>query len=49
MDGFVVVIVSPLAGLLADSVGFGQTCGSAVVIFAASAMLLALSPRARVT
>ena len=47
----VVVIVSPIAGLLADSVGFGQALGSAVVIFAASALLLALSPfrRARVT
>jgi MFS family permease len=47
----VVVIVSPIAGLLADSVGFGQALGSAAVIFAASALLLALSPfrRARVT
>ena len=47
----VVVVVSPIAGLFADSVGFGQALGSAVVIFAASAMMLALSPfrRARVT
>lgn len=47
----VIVVVSPIAGLLADSVGFGQTLVFAVVIFAASAILLALSPfrRARVT
>ncbi len=47
----VVVVVSPVAGLLADRVGFGQALGFAVVIFAASALLLALSPfrRARVS
>ena len=38
------VVVSPIAGLLADSVGFGQALGSAAVSFAASALLLALSP-----
>jgi MFS family permease len=47
----VLVVVSPIAGLLADTAGFGQALGLAVVIFAASAMLLALSPfrRARLT
>lgn len=47
----VIVIVSPIAGLLADRVGFGLALGAAVVVFAASALLLALSPfrRARVT
>ena len=47
----VVVVVSPIAGLFADRVGFGQALGSAVVIFAVSALLLALSPfrRARVS
>jgi MFS family permease len=47
----VLVIVSPIAGLFADSLGFGQALGSAVVIFAVSAMVLALSPfrRARVS
>jgi predicted MFS family arabinose efflux permease len=40
----VLVVVSPIAGLLAYSVGFGQALGSAVVIFAAAALLLALSP-----
>jgi MFS family permease len=40
----VVVMVSPLAGLLADRVGFGWALGSAAAIFAASALLLALSP-----
>ena len=46
----VLVVVSPIAGLMADIVGFGQALTSAVVIFAASA-LLALSPfrRAGVT
>ena len=47
----VLVVVSPIAGLFADSLGFGQALGSAVVIFAVSAMVLALSPfrRARVS
>jgi hypothetical protein len=47
----VVVVVSPIAGLFADSLGFGQALGAAVVIFAVSALLLALSPfrRARVS
>lgn len=47
----VIVVVSPIAGLLADSLGFVQALGSAVVVFAASALILALSPfrRARIT
>jgi MFS family permease len=47
----VIVVVSPIAGLLADRVGFGQALGSAAVVFAASALILALSPfrRARIT
>ena len=40
----VVVIVSPIAGLLADSVGYGQALGCAAVVFAAAALILALSP-----
>ena len=47
----VVVVVSPIAGLLADRFGLGRALGSAVVIFAVSALVLALSPfrRARVS
>ena len=46
----VLVVVSPVAGLAADRVGFGQTLGAAGVIFCISALILTLSPfrRARV-
>ncbi|HWH99329.1 MAG TPA: MFS transporter, partial [Propionibacteriaceae bacterium] len=39
----VLVVVSPIAGLLAETVGFGQALGLGVVVFAASALILALS------
>ncbi len=47
----VIVVVSPIAGLAADSVGFGQALGAAAVIFIVSALMLALSPfrQARIT
>lgn len=46
----VVVVVSPLAGLMADRLGFGSALVASVAVFATSALLLALSPfrRARV-
>ena len=46
----VVVVVSPLAGLLADRLGYGEALGLSAVIFLLSALMLALSPfrRARV-
>lgn len=40
----VIVLVSPVAGLLADQVGFRSVLAAAAVIFAASALMLALSP-----
>ncbi len=40
----VIVLVSPVAGLLADQVGFRQVLVSASAMFAASALILALSP-----
>lgn len=40
----VVVVVSPLAGLLADRVGFGPALAVTAGVFAASALLLLLSP-----
>lgn len=40
----VVVIVSPIAGLVADRLGFGHALTAAATIFAASALILALSP-----
>ena len=40
----VLVVVSPLAGLAADGVGFGPALGAAAAIFAISALILALSP-----
>jgi hypothetical protein len=47
----VLVVVSPLAGLLADRLGYGPALASAAAIFAASALLLVLSPfrQARIT
>lgn len=46
----VVVVVSPIAGLAADSIGFRQALGASAAIFCLSALMLALSPfrRARV-
>ncbi len=46
----VIVAVSPVAGLLAEAVGYRPTLGAAAAIFIASALILALSPfrRARV-
>lgn len=46
----VIIAVSPVAGLLAEAVGYRPTLGAAAAIFIASALLLALSPfrRARV-
>lgn len=46
----VIVAVSPVAGLLAEAVGYRPTLGAAAAIFIASALMLALSPlrRARV-
>ena len=40
----VVVVVSPLAGLAADRLGYGEALGAAALVFAVSALLLALSP-----
>ncbi|KRF37726.1 MFS transporter [Nocardioides sp. Soil805] len=40
----VIVAVSPLAGLLAEVVGYGPALGAAAAIFTASALMLALSP-----
>lgn len=46
----VLVVVSPLAGLAADRLGFGPTLTACAAIFAVSALILVLSPfrRARV-
>lgn len=40
----VIVAVSPVAGLLAEAVGYRPTLGAAAAIFIASALILALSP-----
>ena len=40
----VLVIVSPIAGLAADRLGFGSALVAATAVFAASALILALSP-----
>ena len=40
----VVVVVSPLAGLAADRVGYGWSLGFAAAVFALSGLLLLLSP-----
>ncbi len=40
----VIVVASPVAGLLAEAIGYPQTLGAAVGIFTASALMLALSP-----
>lgn len=47
----VIVVVSPIAGLVADAVGFGETLGASAVIFCISALMLIVSPfrHARVT
>ena len=47
----VLVIASPIAGLIADRLGFGPALIAAAVVFAASSLILALSPfrRARVS
>jgi hypothetical protein len=39
----VIVVVSPVAGLLADQVGLRPVLASAAVIFGASALMLALN------
>jgi MFS family permease len=44
----VIVVVSPVVGLLADQVGFRRVLASAAVIFCASALMLALSSFRRV-
>ncbi len=44
----VLVVLSPIAGLVADRIGFGQALGTATAIFAASALILILSPFRRV-
>ncbi|MFT4164494.1 MAG: hypothetical protein QM650_04560 [Microlunatus sp.] len=44
----VFVVVSPLAGLLADAVGFGPTLVAAAAVFATSAVILAVFPFRRV-
>ena len=46
----VVVVVSPLAGLAADRLGYVPALGTSAAVFAGSALLLALSPlrRARI-
>lgn len=44
----VIVVVSPVAGMLADQVGIRQVLVSAAAIFGASALMLALSPFRRV-
>ncbi|MCW2764970.1 MAG: putative major facilitator superfamily transporter [Nocardioides sp.] len=44
----VIVVVSPVAGLLADRFGYRQTLAAAVAIFVGSALILALSPFRRV-
>lgn len=46
----VLVIASPIAGLVADRLGFGPALVTAVAVFAASALILAVSPfrRARI-
>jgi MFS family permease len=43
----VVVVVSPVAGLLADQVGFRTVLASAAAVFGISALMLALSPLRR--
>jgi hypothetical protein len=40
----VIVVVSPVAGLLADQVGFRQVLAAAAVIFGTAALMLAFSP-----
>ena len=40
----VIVIVSPVAGVLGDSMGYGPTLSAAAAIFAASALFLTISP-----
>jgi hypothetical protein len=44
----VVVLVSPVAGLVADRLGYGQALSGAAAIFVVSAMLLYFSPFRRV-
>ncbi|MCZ3390083.1 MAG: MFS transporter [Actinomycetia bacterium] len=44
----VIVVVSPVAGLLADHIGYRQTLAAAAAIFVTSALILALSPFRRV-
>ncbi|HEX8487872.1 MAG TPA: MFS transporter, partial [Propionibacteriaceae bacterium] len=40
----VLVVISPIAGLVADRLGFAHVLGAAAVIFCVSALMLALSP-----
>ncbi len=40
----VIVVVSPVAGVAADQVGFRQVLAAGAAIFVASALMLALSP-----
>ena len=51
LNGAVLLIVSPIASLPADRLGFGQAHPVAAAILAAASLILALSPfrRARVT
>ncbi len=44
----VIVAISPVAGLLAEQIGYRQTLAAAAAIFVASALILALSPFRRV-
>jgi MFS family permease len=46
----VIVIVSPLAGLVADRLGYAPMLAAAAAIFAVAALMLAVSPfrRARI-
>ncbi len=44
----VLVVVSPIAGAVADGVGFAQALGASAAIFTLSALVLALSPFRRV-
>ena len=45
----VLVIASPIAGLIADRLGFGPALIAAAVVFAASSLILSLSPFRRAT
>lgn len=40
----VLVVVSPIAGVMADRLGFSQALGASAAIFCISTLMLALSP-----